>query len=165
MIRIEVIDRGFGNMAQQFRAIGDVVPEAMEHAVEEALPMIETEVVADFERGGRPPGGPWDRNAAATIKRKGFDKPLWETGEMSRGFQFPVERPDDQTVEVWVTNTKKNKGKNIWHIHYTGYPNKRTGRDVVARPSGTLADAAASKVADKIQEQFMEAVDEVLSTA
>ena len=26
--------------------------------------------------------GPWVRNAPSTIKRKGFDKPLWETGEL-----------------------------------------------------------------------------------
>lgn len=26
--------------------------------------------------------GPWARNAESTIKRKGFDKPLWETGDL-----------------------------------------------------------------------------------
>ena len=164
MIRIEVIDRGSGSMVQQLRVLGDVLPEKLMDASESLEPRLLAEVKKDFDVGGRAPGGPWARNHPKTVKKKGFNTPLVDSGRMRELFDLEFERGDDG-VEVYISNSMKslrNSSVGIWNLHRHADKYKVK---FPKRVSGTLADEAMPQIADAFMEQFVEEVDEVLSTA
>jgi hypothetical protein len=164
MITIEIIDRAVGQMSQQLRVLGEALPEKLMDAAESLEPRLLSEVKKDFDVGGRPPGGPWARNHPKTVKKKGFNAPLVDTGRTREKFDLEFER-GDEGVEVYISNSMKsprNSSVGIWDLHRNA--DKYNVR-FPKRVSGTLADEAMPQIADAFMEQFVEQVDAILSTA
>ena len=90
--------RIFGNMTDLNKIYADEVIEELAHEVKDKL-----EEVLDSE--------PSPSNAPSTVRRKGFDSPLYEKGELQDDSSVIIERDIDKRSKKHVYTIKGNPNK------------------------------------------------------